>query len=51
MNERIRKLREQSLKARPSISPERARIITEAYRSPEVQRASVPVQRLWCSKR
>ncbi|MGB9893752.1 MAG: pyruvate formate lyase family protein, partial [Candidatus Saccharicenans sp.] len=45
MNERIRKLREQSVNTRPSISPERARIVTEAYRSPEVQRASAPLQR------
>jgi len=45
MNDRIRKLREQSLNARPSISSERARIVTEAYRSPEVQRASYPRQR------
>lgn len=45
MNERIKKLREQSLNTRPSISSERARIVTEAYLSPEVQRASIPVQR------
>ncbi|HAR35768.1 MAG TPA: formate C-acetyltransferase/glycerol dehydratase family glycyl radical enzyme, partial [Acidobacteria bacterium] len=45
MNDRIKKLREQSLSTRPSISPERARIVTEAYRRPEVERASIPVQR------
>ncbi len=45
MNQRIKKLREQSLNTRPSISSERARIVTEAYRNPEVQKASFPVQR------
>ncbi|MDI6846482.1 MAG: pyruvate formate lyase family protein, partial [Candidatus Saccharicenans sp.] len=45
MNERIKKLREQSLNIKPSITPERAKIVTDAYRSPEVQRASIPVQR------
>ncbi|MDD8031004.1 MAG: glycyl radical protein [Acidobacteriota bacterium] len=45
MNQRVKKLREQSLNTRPSISSERARIVTEAYRSPEVQTASFPVQR------
>jgi pyruvate formate-lyase/glycerol dehydratase family glycyl radical enzyme len=32
MNKRIKKLREESLQARPSISPERARLITEFYK-------------------
>jgi len=45
MNERIRKLREQSLKAKPRISPERAKLITEFYKSKEAQRVSPPVQR------
>jgi formate C-acetyltransferase len=45
MNERIKKLREQSLNIRPSISPERARIVTEVYRSPEAQAASFARQR------
>jgi len=45
MNERIKKLREQSLNIRPSISPERARIVTEVYRSPEAQAASIARQR------
>ncbi len=45
MNERIRKLREQSLKAQPSISPERAKLLTEFYRSGQADRVSVPVAR------
>ena len=35
MTERVKKLREQSLAAVPSISGDRARLITEFYRSPE----------------
>ncbi|MGC8746791.1 MAG: trans-4-hydroxy-L-proline dehydratase [Candidatus Saccharicenans sp.] len=45
MNERIKKLSEQSLAAKPTITPERARIVTETYRRPEVERASYPKQR------
>ena len=45
MNERIKKLREQSLKAKPSISSERARLVTEFYKSNVAQRVSAPVQR------
>ncbi|MBC7363086.1 MAG: glycyl radical protein [Candidatus Aminicenantes bacterium] len=45
MNERIKKLREQSLNTSPSITPERARIVTEVYRSPEAQAASFAKQR------
>ena len=45
MNERIRKLREQSLQARPSVSPERARLITEFYKQPAVAGLSYPMQR------
>jgi pyruvate formate-lyase/glycerol dehydratase family glycyl radical enzyme len=45
MNERIKKLREQSLKAKPSISPERARLVTDFYKSNVAQRVSAPVQR------
>ena len=45
MNESIKKLREISVNARPTISPERARIVTAAYRSPEVQKVSYPMQR------
>lgn len=45
MNERIRKLREQSIKAKPHISPERARLITNFYKSDEANRVSAPVRR------
>jgi len=45
MNERIQKLRTQTLKAKPTISLERALLLTEAYQLPEVAQASIPVQR------
>jgi formate C-acetyltransferase len=45
MNERINKLREQSLNAEETISIERARLLTEFYTSREVERCSVPVAR------
>ncbi len=45
MNERIKKLREQSLTTRPYISPERAVLITEFYQSDRAQEVSVPVRR------
>ncbi len=45
MNERIKKLRKQSLSSKPSISPERARLITEFYKSSTADRVSAPVQR------
>lgn len=45
MNERIKKLREDSLEARPTVSSERAKIVTDAYRRPEVERAPIPIQR------
>jgi pyruvate formate-lyase/glycerol dehydratase family glycyl radical enzyme len=45
MNERIKKLREQSLEAKPSISSERARLVTEFYKSDVAHRVSAPVQR------
>jgi formate C-acetyltransferase len=45
MNDRIKRLKERSVNAIPRISTERARIVTEVYQSPEVQRASYPVQR------
>jgi len=44
VNERISKLRRQSLDARPSISAERALLMTEAYGRPDVQAASYPMQ-------
>ena len=45
MNDRIRLLREQSLAAVPTISLERARLLTELYTSGAPERASVPVTR------
>lgn len=45
MNERIQQLREQSLAVKPSISVERARLLTEFYRNPETAGLSVPVCR------
>ncbi len=45
MNERIRILRENSLQARPCISPERAQLLTEFYKSGSPEKYSVPVTR------
>lgn len=45
MNERIKKLRQQSLDAVPILSYERAKLLTEFYKSGEVQKHSVPVAR------
>ena len=45
MNERIARLREQSLTAQPYISPERAVLITEFYQSDAAQQVSIPVRR------
>jgi len=45
MNERIKKLREQSLSSRPVISLERANLVTEFYKSPIKGRVSVPMAR------
>jgi len=45
MNERINKLRENSLNATPRISAERALLVTEFYKSNESQKVSVPVRR------
>jgi pyruvate formate-lyase/glycerol dehydratase family glycyl radical enzyme len=45
MNDRIKKLREQSLQAINTFSPERAILVTEFYKSEEVQKYSIPVQR------
>jgi len=44
MNERVRKLREQSLSAQPTITSERAKLVTEFYQSPEAYRLSTPMQ-------
>jgi formate C-acetyltransferase len=45
MNERIQRLRERSLNTRPSISAERAVLMTEFYRSREAQGLSAPMKR------
>ncbi|MBY9003881.1 MAG: glycyl radical protein [Candidatus Lokiarchaeota archaeon] len=45
MNERIKKLRTQSRTAIPTVSLERALLITEFYKKEEVQKLSVPVAR------
>ncbi len=48
MNDRIKKLREQSLSALNCISAERALLVTEFYKRSETGRMSVPVQRAQC---
>jgi pyruvate formate-lyase/glycerol dehydratase family glycyl radical enzyme len=45
MNERITKLRRQTLEAKPTISAERAKLITEFYKRPETRGLSTPMQR------
>ena len=45
MNERIRRLRQESLDATPRISLERARLLTEFYKSDVAPRVSTPVAR------
>jgi len=45
MNERIKKLREQSINAKPSLSPERPMLITEFYKSDAAKKVSFPVKR------
>ncbi len=45
MNDRIRRLRQRSLDAVPSISGERAALVTEFYASDEAARVSTPVRR------
>ena len=45
MNERIKKLREQTLNAKPSINLERAKLITEFYKNEKADRVSIPVAR------
>lgn len=45
INERIRRLREESVKAVVKISVERAKLLTEFYKSEEVKGKSIPVQR------
>lgn len=45
MNDRIKKLRQQSLDAVPTLSHERAKLLTEFYKSGEPQKHSIPVAR------
>ena len=45
MQARVKTLREQSLEARPTISAERAVLLTQFYQSGEADRCSVPVKR------
>ncbi len=45
MNERIRRLRQASLEAVPTLSIERASLLTEFYRSGQAERVSTPVAR------
>jgi pyruvate formate-lyase/glycerol dehydratase family glycyl radical enzyme len=45
VKERIKKLREQSLSINPYITPERAKLITEFYKSDTASKVSFPVQR------
>ncbi|MBU2491875.1 MAG: glycyl radical protein [Bacteroidetes bacterium] len=50
MNERIKKLREQSLNAVPLISCERAKLLTEFYKSGKAESVSIPVARAMALK-
>jgi len=50
MNERIKKLREQSLNTATTLSHERAMLVTQFYKSGEAEKASVPVSRALCFK-
>ncbi len=45
MNNRIRQLRRQSLDAVPTVSPERAELLTEFYKSGKAEPVSIPVAR------
>ena len=45
MNERIRRLRQNSLDAVPTLSLERALLLTDFYRNGTTERVSVPVAR------
>ncbi|HNW97333.1 MAG TPA: glycyl radical protein [Bacteroidales bacterium] len=50
MNQRIKKLREQSLNAVNKISAERALLVTEFYKNDLVHGLSYPVERAYCLK-
>ena len=45
MNERIKELRRFSIEARPSLSPERAHLMTEFYRTAITDQVSIPMAR------
>ncbi|MHA1989937.1 MAG: trans-4-hydroxy-L-proline dehydratase [Candidatus Hodarchaeales archaeon] len=45
MTDRIKKLREQSVEAKPFLSHERAKILTDFYKSGQFERHSIPVGR------
>lgn len=45
MNNRIKKLREQSVNTKPFISTERALLLTQFYKSPKAKKVSIPVKR------
>jgi pyruvate formate-lyase/glycerol dehydratase family glycyl radical enzyme len=45
MNERVKALREQSIRIEPYITPERAVLMTQFYRSDAARRLSVPMKR------
>jgi len=45
MNKRITELRKQSTSRKPSLSPERAKLVTEFYNSREAENLSMPVKR------
>jgi formate C-acetyltransferase len=45
MNERVKQLREQSIKTKPYITPERAILVTEFYKSDIAGQLSAPVRR------
>ncbi len=50
MNQRIKRLRDQSLNTQPSISPERAMLLTEFYKSEQAKGRPVPLQRAMAFK-
>ncbi len=50
MNDRIKKLRDQSLAARPMISMERAKLLTDFYQTGQAERLSAPVARAMAFK-
>lgn len=50
MNDRIKRLRQESIEAKPYITPERAVLVTEFYRSDAATRVSVPIARAMAFK-